>query len=190
MTKQEVNNILEYISLNYPSFEVNDSLFNMWLDELQQYDFVDVFNRLRDLIMSGRYEIKPPTLLYLINGLQKTSGKVDWTKGVIFCERCHKAFNYDATKPLPNEIKEHRDKCRSIDYVIKQTKKWFNKDLTRGELWGMSEEEFNQRYNKLLDYIHKHTDDEEEKTRIGYIFNPPNEEEVKKMFGIKDEEEV
>ena len=43
----------------------------------------------------------------------------------------------------------------------------------------MSEEEFNERYNKLLYYIYEHTENESERTRIGFIFNPPSKEKAK-----------
>lgn len=174
MNKIEVKEILDYLSYNYNSFNVTEGLFKMWLDELQQYDKEDVMDKIKNMIASGYYKATAPQLVTITNGLTKTDKKIDWTKTVTFCPICNKAFQCD--KNLHSrEYEEHRPKCQNIRYVIKQTKKWFNKDLTRAELWNMPEKEFEERYDKLLHYIYDHTENETEKQIIGYIFNPPNE---------------
>lgn len=175
MNKADVREILECIALNYKTFEITETLFKMWLDELQQYDKEDVMNKLKDMIASGKYNINPPMLMTLVNGLTKKSKKLDWSKNITYCRRCNKAFQCDKDG-YSKDYKEHEGKCKSIDYVIKQTKKWFGKELTRAELWAMNEKEFNERYDKLLHYIYNHTEDDNEKTIIGYIFNPPTVE--------------
>ena len=165
MNKAEVNSILEYISINYPDFQITDELFNMWLDELQQYDYEDVLNKLKDMLKTGHYNSRPPILMNIISGLNKKSSKIDWKSTVVYCPICNKAFNCKKDYSSP-DLKEHEDRCRSIRYVIKQTKKWFNKDLSRAELWAMSKEEFDERYNKLLHYIYENTENEDEKDII------------------------
>ena len=174
MNKIEVKEILDYLENNYVNFKVTQDMFNMWLDELQQYDKEDVMNKLKQMIGTGTYRVQPPVLVSITNGLQKTSNKIDWTKIVTFCPKCNKAFQCDENM-YSQEYVNHRGKCNSIEYVIRQTKKWFNKDLTRGELWAMPEKEFNERYDKLLHYIYENTEDETERTFIGYVFNPPKE---------------
>lgn len=172
MNKIEVKEILDYLSYNYTSFNVTEGLFNMWLDELQQYDKEDVMNKIKQMIASGNYKMVAPQLVSITNNLTRTDKKIDWTKTVTFCPICNKAFQCNKDMYSQDYV-EHRPKCQSINYVIKQTKKWFGKDLTRSELWAMSEGEFNQRYDKLLHYIHEHTEDESEKQIIGYVFDPP-----------------
>ena len=174
MNKIEVKEVLDYLSYNYNTFNVTEGLFKMWLDELQQYDKDDVMNKIKQMIASGYYKTTVPQLVSITNGLTRTDKKIDWNKIVTFCPICNKAFQCDEHMHS-DEYDEHRKKCQSINYVIKQSKKWFNKDLTRSELWSMSEAEFNQRYDKLLHYIQEHTDNDTEKEIIGYIFNPPND---------------
>jgi hypothetical protein len=174
MNKVEVKEVLDYLSYNYNTFNVTEGLFKMWLDELQQYDKTDVMEKIKKMIASGNYRISAPQLVSITSGLVKTDKKIDWNRTVTFCKGCNKAFQCDNTG-YSKEYDEHRGKCNSINYIIKQRKKWFNKDTTRAELWAMSEQEFNERYNELLHYIHDHTDNETEKTMIEYVFNPPKD---------------
>ena len=46
----------------------------------------------------------------------------------------------------------------------------------------MSDEEFQERYCKLLHWIQNHTQNESEKTRIEFIFNPPKKERAKSFL--------
>ena len=177
MNKIEVKEVLDYLSYNYNTFNVTEGLFKMWLDELQQYDKEDVMDKIKKMIASGNYKVTAPQLVTITSGLTKTDKKIDWNKTVTFCPICNKAFQCDNTM-YSKDYEQHRPKCQSIRYVITQTKKWFGKDLTRAELWNMSEQEFNERYNKLLHYIQEHTDNETERTLIGYVFNPPNENNI------------
>lgn len=181
MNKSEVKKVLDYLELNYSDFKVTKDLFDMWLDELQQYDYEDVMNKLKQMLGTGRYINTPPVLVSITNGLTAKNKKLDWKKQVVMCHICGKAFNCNKDYSCP-ELKEHEDRCASIRYVIKQTKKWFNKDISRAELWAMSKEEFDERYDKLLHYIYEHTDNKDEKDVIGYIFNPPSPEVARRFF--------
>lgn len=186
MNKIEVKQILDYLELNYKDFRVSKEMFEMWLEELQQYDYDDTINKVKQLISTGHYISTPPHLVAITNGLSKIDKKLDWSKQVVLCRNCNKGFNTD-NNGYSKELKEHEERCNSINYVIKQTKKWFNKDLTRGELWAMSKEEFDTRYDKLLHYIYENTTNPVEKEIISYIFNPPNPEFTRKLF-IQQEE--
>ena len=173
MNRDEVTELLNYINLNYPQYEVDGTIIDAWLNELQVYDLEDVKKNLKQLMSEDLYSKTPPLLSRIIRGLTPKSEKLDFTKSVIYCPRCHKGFNSH------EEEDEHFGKCSSVDYVIKETRKWFKKELTRKELFAMSDEEFQERYKKLLWWIHDHTKDEREKARIEFIFNPPSREKAK-----------
>ena len=108
--------------------------------------------------------------------MQRKYEKIDYKEQNVRCQRCNKIVK-------ESEYDAHFDRCSSIDYVIRESKKWFRKELTRKFLWEMSDEEFNERYNKLLHYIYEHTQNESEKTRIGFIFNPPSREKAMSFLG-------
>ena len=50
------------------------------------------------------------------------------------------------------------------------------------ELYELPEEEFDRQYKIILKYVMQHTNDESEKTRIGFIFNPPTPEQARAYF--------
>lgn len=175
MQKSEVYDLVQIINQNYPTFikeGKEEDLINVWFKELQQYDYEDVLEALKSYMAQEKYQYQPPTLYLLISGLTKKHEKKDWSKGTFYCSYCKRAFNSE------EEQKQHEDRHRSIKYVIRETKKWFKKELTEKFLWTMSEEEFNERYNKLLKYIMEHTTDEAERKRISFIFNPPTKEQA------------
>ena len=179
MNKEQVKEMLDMIGHSYQGFVTKDnanSMLDMWLNELSQYDYEDVMEKLKRLMAEDKFQLKPPTLYFITAGLIKKHEKIDYTKGVFYCSQCGKAFNSD------EEQKKHFDRCMSINYVIRETRKWFNKQLTRQELLSMSDNEFEERYNKLLKYIYNHTNDNSEKIRIGFIFNPPTKEEAQRFL--------
>lgn len=175
MTKEQVKELLNILNNNYNNFlnENNyESILTTWLNELCQYDNDEVIERTKELLSKSEFQMKQPTLYHIVAPLTKVNDKVDFTKVVVYCDRCRRAFNkYE-------DLLQHQDKCSAIDYVIRETKKWFNKDITRRELFQMKDDEFEERYNKLLNYIMNHTTDEDEKKRISFIFNPPTQEEA------------
>lgn len=187
MKKNETIEMMKYIKTNYEFFEITEEKVNVWYETLKAYTFNDVLNNLKKVIGSGQWKSAPP-LDVITHGLKEQSSYLDWQKGVVKCPRCGKAFNIDNESYESVGLNEHRKRCNSIDYVIRETKKWFNKDLTRAELWNMDEDEFNYRYNKLVEHIMKNTKDENQRTFLSYEFNPPMQDdakaEIERVFGL------
>lgn len=175
MTKDDVLNLLEFIALNYPNFNVSEKIIDAWLNELQQYDLKDVKENLKSFMADEYYQKEPPKLSLLIKNLTKKHEKIDLDSVETLCHICHKPLSLD-------KYEDHIDRCLDVNYVIQQSKKWFNKDLTRKELFDMPQDEFKERYDKLLNYIFQNTSDESERTRMGFIFNPPSKERAKSFL--------
>lgn len=176
MNREEVVDLFEFLEINYPNFSYSSKTIDTWLNELQMFDVDDVKRNLKELMADDLYSKTPPLLSRIIRGLTPKNEKIDFTKTVYFCSRCNKGFN------SKEDCDEHFDRCSSVDYVIRETRKWFKKELTRKELFVMSNEEFNERYYKLLHWIHDHTQNESEKTRIGFMFTPPRKEKAKQFL--------
>lgn len=151
MNKVECKEILDFIRYNYNT-NVDNNLFNVWFDELQQYDKNDVMSRLKEMVGYEIYQLKPPTLMALVKDVPKTQQKLDWGKGVVFCNICGKAFQVPNVKVQGalDELHKHEDKCRSMNYIIKQAKKYKDKDISRKELWDLTDDEFNALYDRTL----------------------------------------
>ena len=182
MNKEQVKALLKIISTNYPNF-INENNFkdilSTWATELSQYSYKDVESQLKELLAKSEFQMKPPTLYHITCNLTKTSEKIDYSEMTVFCSNCGRVFN------SIEKMMEHKERCNSVEYICNQWKKWYGKELTKADirtLYEMEETPFRERYNKLLHYIHEHTKDENEKTIISYIFNPPNQETAQKFI--------
>ena len=174
MSEEQVIELLEYIDISYPYFLRNDKIdetVKTWLEILHQYDYQEIKQNLEIYMKREENQKRPPTAYGLTNGLVKIKEKVNWDKMVYFCDNCHRPFNDY------NKMMEHRARENSIEYIINQSVKWFNRTLSMQEiksLWDMDQDKFNSNYQKLLQHIYRNTKNEDEKRIIGYIFNPPN----------------
>jgi hypothetical protein len=172
MNIEQVTEMLNYILSIYPkTFKFDKQMVNVWYNELQQYDYEDVKISLEELLKKDY----PPVLTQITKGLRKIYDKNNIEQATMLCPRCRKPLTKE-------EYDEHFDRCSSIDYMIRETKKWFKREITRKFLWSMSKEEFDIKYKNLLKYIKEHTLDEQESTRISFIFNPPSKERAKKFL--------
>ena len=176
MNREEVVDLFEFLEINYPSFSYSSKTIDTWVSELQMFDVDDVKRNLKELMAEDLYSKTPPLLSRIIRGLTPKKEKIDFTKNIYFCSRCNRGFN------SKEECDEHFNRCSSVDYVIRETRKWFKKELTRKELFAMSDEEFQERYCKLLHWIQNHTHNESDKTRIEFIFKKKKKERAKSFL--------
>ncbi len=176
MTEQETLELLEFIETNYTGFEIKEGMLKAWHEVLQQYDSGEVKENLKKYMGYEEFQYSPPKVYLLVKGLQKQCDKVDFSQEVFLCRNCRRPFNSF------EEMERHYDKCLDVDYIIKETKKWGGKELTRKELFQMPDEEFQDKYDKMLKFIAEHTNNESEKTRISFIFNPPSRETAKRFL--------
>jgi len=176
MKKEETKELLKLIKYNYPSFDVKEGMVTMWSQIMSEYSYDDVKHALEVYMADDRFQKQPPTAYLLVKGLPKVRDRIDFTKDTFYCRHCGKAFND------MEEHDKHFDKCSSIQYLIRENKKWFNRIIDRKFLWQLSDEEFEERYNKMLKFIMEHTKDEHERQRIKYYFNKPSEEEAKEFL--------
>lgn len=179
MTRDDTRKLLDFLSLQYSNFEITLEMIDWWAYELQEYDLEDVKDKIKKLMSEERYAYVPPLLEVIKKGLVKKHDKVDFTKLTYLCSFCRKAYNDR------KEYEKHTDRCRSVKYIISQYRR-FNlgeiDNAKKKELYNMNEEEFIERYNILLKYVQKNTNDELEKRRIEFIFNPPNLEQARKFL--------
>lgn len=179
MTKSELAQLLSTLEMNYSFFEVTEEKEQAWFQVMHNYSYEEVIHNLEIAMGEDRFQKEPPQAYYLIQGLVPISKKTNFENVIVFCPICKRALNQK------EEVK-HRERCSSIRYLVKQYKKWTGKDLDKRSLWEMDEEEFQEKYDNFLHYVHNHTTDEHEKMRINFIFNPPSKEVAKKFIGVKE----
>lgn len=177
MNSEQIKELILYLKNSYPSYDFKKELIDYWKQELSQYDYEDIKNRLKELMSEERYSYQPPFLEAITKGITKKHNKVDFTKLTYFCKICRRPFNDK------NELDLHEDRCRSIRYIESQYKRFnWGEVKDKVEMYNMSEEEFNTKYKKILRLVQQNTNDEMEKTRIEFIFNPPSQEKAKEFL--------
>lgn len=179
MKTEQAKEIIKYLKNSYPSYEFKKELIEYWCEEFTQYDYEDINNRLKELMGDERYAYQPPLLEALTKGITKKHNKVDFSQLVYYCLFCKRPFNDKS------ELDLHEDRCSSIKYIQRQYKRFGWPKLTGTqikEMYNMSEEEFDEKYKVILRKVQKLTNDENEKRRIEFIFNPPTQEGAKEFL--------
>ena len=179
MSREELTKILNELEITYKSFEASRDLEKKWYEVAHCFSYEDVKRNLEVAESDRQFQYSPPTIYYLIQGLTPVSEKVNFKECTVFCRFCKRGLSQ-------SKISEHEDRCRSIHYIKRQYKKWYKIELDKNkirELYQMGEEEFSEKYDKLLHYIYENTLDEKEKTIIGFIFDLPNPVVANKFLG-------
>ena len=175
MNYEQVSELLDYISDSYHT-ENSTAMIYSWIDILQEYDYEEVKQALYEAMSEDRFQRTPPQVQYLVRNLVKKYDKVDYSKQVVYCPICRRPLNQP-------DYEKHFDRCSSVEYVLNQCIR-FNSSCryTKRELYEMQDTAFEEYYNTILKYVMNHTTDESEKTRIGFIFNPPSAEKAKEFL--------
>ena len=150
MELKDVKTILNRIKVNYPTFVNDDYTRSEWYNELKDYSLNDVMEKLEQHFRSEQYVNSIPKVYFLTKYLKKEKEKGINKKYVISCSICGKHITND-------EMEEHYKRCNSIDYLIRNSKKYFNKQLNREKLEQADEETFRNYYwnfcKKLLPLV-------------------------------------
>lgn len=162
MELKDVKTILTRIKVNYPTFVNDDYTRSEWYKELKDYSLNDVMEKLEQHFRSEQYGNQIPKVYFLTKYLKKEKEKNKEIDGLLQCQLCHQFVDY-------KDYEDHYDRCSSIDYLDNQYFKYFKKRLEENkkqQLYLVSSNIFNEKYDKMLEYILSHTDDKEE---INYI---------------------
>lgn len=176
MNKKQVIEILEYLGMSYPNFGDIESKLGFWYDTLQYYNYLDVKDRLYDLMQLKEFGLAAPNLSRIVAPLTKIKDKMENKDFSYYCMFCRRIFNdYD-------ELCAHEDRCRSVKYIVRQYERFNLGTVDKAKLYNMPSDEFDEKYNKLLKIVQQRTGSAEEKQIIEYIFNPPTPDETKAIL--------
>lgn len=167
MTINETIKLMERVKQHYQEFIVDDYKVEEWHNELKKYSAVDVNKKLEEHLRSEQYGNYIPKVYFLTKNLIKEDNK-NPTDGIIMrCTNCQKLVAY-------HNFDSHLERCNSVIYLNTVSQKYFNKTIDKEKYLNLSEQEFNDRYNKVLMYVLEHTDDVEEQERINnYMIGNP-----------------
>ncbi len=175
MELKDVKIILKRIKVNYQSFIDDAYTEKEWYKELKDYDLDDVMAKLEEHFKSEQYGNQIPKVYFLTKYLTTSKAKTSQQKYQLQCPICNEWVKGE-------EFDTHYGRCSSIKYIIKQSKVYLHKDLEREALMNMSEEEFQEKYDKLLKIIQRGTSDQREEDLIGFIFDPPKQVNIEEML--------
>ena len=165
MGQDKALEIIEHINSSYnKQLKLDQNGLKMWQDELSKYDFDEVLDNFKRYAANDTYG-KIPTLYQLTTGLTQVASKLDYSKQIVYCPLCHKAMNTD-------EEMKHRERCSSVRYIVRKVKEYGIPNCpSMRDLYNMSQEEFDEKYDKVLKFIYKRTTNLTERMIIGKIFN-------------------
>lgn len=169
MELKDVKTILTRIKVNYPTFVNDDYTRSEWYKELKDYSLDDVMDKLEQHFRSEQYGNSIPKVYFLTKYLTKEKEKGKKIFGLLQCNICHKFIDMD-------EYDNHFARCSSIDYLNKQSIKYFKKEIDKEKFYALSDEVFDEKYDKVLKYVLSNTDDENEINNISKYFETLEEE--------------
>ena len=145
MKKQEVLKFLQKIKVYYPSFNISDTTKEEWQRKLEPYDFEDCCMKL-DKHLEGDYQNDIPKPYWITKYLKTTEQKQCNHEYHIVCPNC------EMVVPVI-DLDNHMRRCNATEYVIKEMKKYLNKEVSREQLNSMEENLFWEKYDAMLQII-------------------------------------
>src|SRR5574344_566327 len=124
MTRDDVKGLFKRIKSNYPTFIVDDYKLTEWFKELEDYNIEEINKKLEEHMRSENFGQYEPKVYFLTKYLIKEKDKKNSDGIMISCTFCNKLVKL-------NEYDNHYHKCSSIDYINRQSKKYFGKEIDK-----------------------------------------------------------
>jgi hypothetical protein len=154
MELKDVKTILNRIKVNYPTFQNDDYTRSEWYNELKDYSLNDVMEKLEQHFRSEQYGNSIPKVYFLTKYLTKEKDKLKTNICYISCSICGKRISN-------LEMEKHYERCNSVDYLIRNSERYFDKKLNREKLMEADEHTFKNYYfnfcEKLLPLVNDNT---------------------------------
>ena len=163
MTIQETSQLMERIKQHYQEFIIDDYKIEEWFKELSKYDYSEVNNKLEQHLRSEQYGQNIPKLYFLTKNLLTLEEKESHSEHIVICPICRQRMKFEG-------YNKHFERCSSVEFLETQAKRFELKNFDKNNLRRMTEVEFDRIYDKVLQYIYRNSNDEEERKRIEVIF--------------------
>ena len=138
MNLQQVIDLCDRIKIHRPNFKDGNALWQEWLKYLEKYEANDV-SRALDEYLKDDVDKRVPTVTELIKGLTPLDEyKINYEYKTN-CRICGRVMNNVS-------LEQHFNRCSSIDYIHRNAKKYFNQQVSKSDLWKLSDEQFEKGY--------------------------------------------
>lgn len=163
MERKDVSTIMKRIKSHYQEFVVDDFKLEEWYKELKDYSLDDVMEKLEQHFRSEQYGNQIPKVYFLTKYLVKESEKNKKKEIYVRCQLCGKTVSLD-------DYDKHYDRCSSIEYLNRQSIKYFDKEIDKEKYFLIDQDTFDEKYDKVLQYVLSHTKSEDEINNISKYF--------------------
>lgn len=164
MTKNEVQDFMQRIKAHYQEFVIDEFKYNEWCEQLKEYKADEINQRFEQHLKSETYGEFIPKINFLTKGLRKESDKgYDLSKIYVRCRTCGQMMSLE-------EDKKHTDRCKDVDYMLFLLDKYTGKNADRINLLKMEENQFKEKFKKMVVYAYQNEGNEEEKKRLKEIY--------------------
>lgn len=163
MELKDVKTILARIKSNYPTFMNDDYTRSEWYRELKDYSLEDVMEKLEQHFRSEQYGNQIPKVYFLTKYLTKEKDKDKKKEIYVRCSLCGKTIQLE-------EYDKHYDRCSSIDYLNRQSIKYFDREIDKEKYYYLEDNVFQEKYDKVLKYVLSNTTNPDELNYIGKYF--------------------
>ena len=150
MKINETREFMERVKVHYPTFIIDTYTIEEWHSQLKEYSYEDINKRFNEHLQSEQYGEYIPKIWFLTKNLIKeddkeraTSDKVKFTCNI--CGEEVTLINWNS----------HYDRCIVEEYIIKQAKKYRNKDIDRSEIKALSQEKLDALYEKMINIVYE-----------------------------------
>lgn len=158
----ETTRIMERIKQHYQEFIIDDYKIEEWHNELSKYDFKEVNDKLDQHMRSEQYGQYLPKLFFLTKNLKTLEQKAEKKEYIVICPFCRSYTNYE-------RFDAHRERCSSVEFLQEQCDRFNLKPIDKEYYRKMPQEQFDEFYYKMIQYINTKSDDEKELNRIRAI---------------------
>ena len=165
MTREQTKAFLHRIKSHYSEFIIDQFKFDEWYKELKDYDYKEVNEKLEQHLRSEEFGDSVPKLYFLTRYLTKTSEKKEAKYYKSNCRYCNKEIR--TNQDTEEELRKHENRCRSVDYMNKKRIEYKGQGIDKEKYRNLPQADFDSRYDAVLEYVYKHTEDANEKKFIG-----------------------
>ena len=144
MNKKETIHFMERVKSHYQEFIIDDFKISEWYGKLKDYDAEDVNKKFDDHLSSEEYGEYIPKIFFLTKYLTPSKEKGIVKRYTVACPKCGIS--------IPDEeFENHTKRCCEASTIVRDFKKYFNKNLQKRKLMELDDEEFEELYQNYLD---------------------------------------
>lgn len=158
MNKNEVKDLLSLIDRVYKTnYSLDKDIINDWYKVLKNYDLKDINNSLNYYMEN--YTEYPPKVYNLTKGYSTIENKGLLSNAKTRCQLCNKEIymvDYD----------KHYSRCLDIEYLIKNGKKYLDKNWSKEQFYSLNDIELEDKVIKMQKVVYENTNNSFEKNML------------------------